>query len=477
MAAALVLAAFAAMAQAAPDGDRPKAAAADDALIGTWMGQWQERPDSMMFFVISRRWDGGLRASFGNSVVSGESMDAVTFADGKVKLVAKRALVTYQGTLSADGRSMKGTITFKPKATLRDWALDLTKVDKVPGPKRPQTPHAPYPYDERQVHYRNDAAGITLAGTLTLPRTGGPFPAVLLIPGSGPSDRNEEALFHRPFEVFADYLTRRGIAVLRVDKRGVGESQGDWASAWVMDFAGDALAGVKYLSSVPEIDHRHIGLLGMSEGGMVAPIAATMSPDVSFSISLAGPAMKWFDLIVLQDGAEAVAAGATEEQAATIRAWSTRYYAIARDATDLDQARKELQALKDHRTPAERQAFKLLGDSGTLVIDNVLEENLRNCLKLDPGAYLAKVQCPVLTLFADKDCQVPSGPNLKAAQDAFAASGNKDATAVELHGLNHCFMRCRTGAPSEYAEIEETLSPDVLKLVGDWVETRTKAQK
>jgi hypothetical protein len=446
-----------------------KASASDDALIGVWAGSLPERSvagdNQGTYFEIGRRFDGGLKASFGIALSTGQFAESVTLRNSAVKIVSTSSQLYWEGTLGSDGKSMNG------RFVIGQWSrpLALKKVDTIPGPPRPQTPHGPYPYRVREVRYRNEAAQITLAGTLTLPREGGPFPVVLLICGSGYNDRNCDALYHRPFAVLADCLTRQGIAVLRVDKRGVGESEGNWATSWVVDFAGDALAGLKYLSVLPEIDAKRMGLLGISEGGMVAPMAATMSPDVSFVVSMAGPAMKWFDLIVLQDGAEAIAAGATEKEAALIRAWSTRYYTIARDAKNLDEARKALEELKRNRTDEEVKAFKYLGDVGSLNIDNVLEPNLRNCLSLDPGQYLAKLKCPILVIFGEKDSQVPSKPNLIAAEDAFRVGGNKDATAIELPGVNHCMMRCKTGAPSEYAQIEETISPDALKLVGDWI--------
>ena len=447
---------------------------ADEVLVGVWAGSLPEGSvegdNQNAYFEIARCLDGGLKASFGIAMNTGQFAESITLKDGSVKIVSKSSQLSWEGTLGPDGKSMKGRLV------IGKWrrSLPLTKMDRIPGPPRPQTPHGPCPYDVRDVHYRNEAAQIRLAGTLTLPREGGPFPVVFLISGSGPNDRNSDALYHRPFAVLADYLTRRGIAVLRVDKRGVGESEGNWATSDVMDFAGDALAGLKFLSGLPEIDPKRMGLMGISEGGMVAPIATTMSEDVSFVVALSGAAMKWLDVIVLQDGALAVTEGASEKQAALIRAWSTRFYTVVRDTENLAEARAKLKELKEKRTQAEKEAFAFLPDVGTLDIDTVLEPNLRNCFKLDPGQYLAKVQCPILSLYGEKDCQVPAAPNLKAAEEVFKTSGNKNATAKVLPGINHCMMRCKTGALSEYAQIEETISPDVLKLVADWIAAHTK---
>jgi hypothetical protein len=428
--------------------------------------------DVRVFFSVAKRWDGRLVATTGciESMQSTLIIDSVGFTDGAVRFETKRVHLVYEGKLAADGKTIEGTMALSRRVR----PVTLTKVDVVPGPNRPQTPHGPFPYEERQVHYRNDAANIVLAGTLTLPRTGGPFPAVLLIPGSGPADRNEEFAFHRPFAVIADYLTRRGIAVLRVDKRGSGESDGDFTVCSVKEFAGDALAGVKYLSGLPEIDPKRIGLVGHSEGGNVAPMLATECADVSFAVLLAGTGVNGYDLMVMQDGSEALAAGATEKQAALIRAWSARYYAVVRDTDDKAEARKKLQELKSARTPEEREAYKIIGDVGTLNIDTALDPGFREDLRFDPVVYLTKVKCPLLALAGEKDCQVPAEPNAKAFEEAFARGGNKDAKVVKLPGLNHLFQHCRTGSEEEYDKIEETISPDVLKLVGDWIEAHTK---
>lgn len=457
----------------------PAATAADakssnEALHGIWAGSPKE--GQTVFFVISGRSDGSLRASFGHidpwNLLSGAWMQSVSLENRALKITSNGDWVTFDGTLEPDGKAIAGNIALSGRKTL---PVTLTRSEKIPGPPRPQTPHGPFPYDQREVRYPNAEAGIELAGTLTVPRQGGPFPVVLLIHGSGGGDRNEEAMFHRPFDVYADYLTRRGIAVLRFDKRGVGESGGDWkASAGPKDFASDALAGLKYLSTLPEIDSRHMGLLGQSEGGQVAPLAAMQSKDVSFVVSLAGPAMNMFDLMVLQDGAQAIASGASEKEGELVRGWSARYYAIVRDTADLSVARTKMQELKDKRTPQEVEAFKYLGDSGSLDIDTALEPWFRAEVHNDASKNLTKVQCPILMLFGEKDCQVPGAANCKAAEEAFKTSGNTQAKTMNLPGMNHLFQKCTTGHWKEYGEIQETISPEVLKIIGDWIETQTR---
>jgi len=472
VAAALVLAVVTTLSPALTAGEAPKAPARADVLVGSWLGK--NKSDERAFFVVSRRWNGGLKASYGivEQKVSGVPMESVALAGDTVKIAAPTLQLSFEGTLSADGRKIEGRL----RSGGRGGPLVLEKVVAVPGPRRPQTPRKPYPYQERVVHYRNEAAGLTLVGTLTLPKSGAPYPAVLLIPGSGASDRNEEARFHRPFDVIADYLTRRGIAVLRADKRGVDESEGDWTKADVNVLADDVIAGLKYLTTLPEIDAKRMGVLGQSEGGEVGPAAAAMSSDVSFVVALAGGATNWLDLLVAQDGAIAAAAGASEKQAELIRNWSRRFYTVAVNTPDKAKARTLLKDMKAKRTAEEREAYSFLPRGGTLDVDTLLQDSVLGNFRLDAGKTLVKVKCPILMLFGEKDCQVPAQVNHKAAEDAFKASGNKNAKVVTLPGMNHCFQKCSTGAESEYSEIEETISPEALKLFGDWIEAHTKAQ-
>ena len=215
---------------------------------------------------------------------SGIPVETVTYKDGNLSLEVKSIRGVFEGTLKEDGKTIEG----KWKQAGSVLPLVLNHIDKAPDLRREQDPVKPYPYAEEEVVYENKEAGVKLAGTLTLPRSEGPFPAVVLITGSGPQNRDEEILGHRPFLVLSDYLTRQGIAVLRVDDRGIGGSTGNFSQATTEDFAGDVLAGIEYLKSRKEIDPTRIGLIGHSEGGLIAPIVAVQSPDVAFIVMMAG---------------------------------------------------------------------------------------------------------------------------------------------------------------------------------------------
>ena len=249
---------------------------------------------------------------------------------------------SFAGLLAPDGATISGTFT--------QGGANLTfKLNKRDGPAarriRPQEPTKPYPYDEEDVTYSNRAAGLTFAGTLTLPRSPRPAPAVLLITGSGAEDRDETVFGHKPFLVLADYLTRRGVAVLRVDDRGVGGSGGSASKATCDDFAGDVVAGVEYLKGRREIDAKRIGLIGHSEGGLIAPIAATRSRDVAFIVLMAGPGLTGEEILYLQGALILKASGASDAAVAASRAQQERVFAILKTEPDAAAAEQKLRAI------------------------------------------------------------------------------------------------------------------------------------
>ena len=311
-------------------------AAATPSVAGKWLGIIKTPGmDLRIAFEISQAKEGGY-AAVAHSIDQGAMnipISTVTLNGDSLRLELKSAFV-YEGRLQPDGSTIEGN-WIQGDST----PLVMKRVDKIPELNRPQTPKKPYPYGEEEVVYQNPSANVSIAGTLTLPKGKGPFPAVLLIAGSGPSDRNESALGHKPFLVLADHLTRQGIAVLRADKRGVGKTTGTFGSSGVAEFASDALAGVEYLKSRPEVDAKKIGLLGHSEGGGVAPLVAAQSRDVSYIVLLAAPGMSAYDILVLQDGTEAKAGGSTDEQVAFIRGFSRRFYSLVLRAKDNAETR------------------------------------------------------------------------------------------------------------------------------------------
>jgi pimeloyl-ACP methyl ester carboxylesterase len=326
-----------------------------------------------------------------------------------------------------------------------------------------QNPKPPFPYQAVEVSYQNTAGGVKLAGTLTLPHGAGRFPAAILITGSGPEDRDETIFGHKPFWVIADYLSRRGIAVLRVDDRGVGGSSGDAMKATIEDQAGDVLAGVAYLKSRPDIDARHIGVIGHSEGGIIASVAASRSASVSFVVMLAGTGVPGIQVLRLQEDMILRAAGADAATVAKNRAAADVIVEVIQSEPDnqaaLTKIRSRLEGMQNPMQDAAIQAQ----------IAMIRAPETQSLLAYDPAEALRKLKVPVLALNGSKDVQVPPKQNLPAISAALAAGGNKDFTVKELPGLNHLFQKCGQCTVAEYSTIEETFSPTALAVIGDWV--------
>jgi len=351
------------------------------------------------------------------------------------------------------------------------------RVDKVPETHRPQEPVKPYPYNEEEVVYENRNAGVRLAGTLTMPRSGGQFPAVILITGDGQQDRDEAVLGHRPFLVLADNLTRRGIAVLRVDDRGIGGSTGNFSMATSEDFAGDVLAGVEYLKSRKDIDPKQIGLIGHSEGGWIAPMAATRSQDVAFVVMMAGPGLKGEELRYLQSNRLHKANGVSNETISRERVLMERTYSIVKSEKDDFAAEEKLRKIWDEELAKMNDTEKKqMGYSSkeNLDLKQYLSPWYRFFLTYDPGTVLRKVKVPVLAIIGEKDSQVPPKENIIAIEEALIAGGNEHYTIKELPGLNHLFQTAQTGSLAEIGTIEETMSPVAMDLIGDWILQQVK---
>jgi uncharacterized protein len=348
------------------------------------------------------------------------------------------------------------------------------------GQSRPQEPKPPYPYDEQEVVYQNKKDGVQLAGTLTLPRSKGPFPAVLLITGSGPQDRNETVLDHKPFLVLADHLTRLGIAVLRVDDRGVGKSTGRFSEATSEDFAADALAGVEYLKTRNEVAPRRIGLIGHSEGGLIAPMLAARSTDIAFIVMMAGSGLTGEQILYHQAMLIARAHGVSDELIAQNRAAQERVFAIIKQEKDGVVAEKRIREeaatfrelaarIKAEAREEQRKTMDLIAEYIEMQAKLAVSPWFRFILTYDPRPTLMKVRCPVLAINGEKDLQVPAKENLAAIRLALETGGNKDYTVLALPNLNHLFQTCRTGAISEYAQSEETISPAALDTISKWI--------
>lgn len=444
-------------------------------IAGIWLGKLKVSGSELrIVFNITQNPDGSLSASLDSpdQGANGIPVSEVVFEGKQLRLEVPSIGGHYTGKVNDDFSRIEGSW----QQGGGSFPLTLEPTDKVEAPKRPQNPTEPYPYAVEEVTFNNPSAQIALAGTLTLPRSGGPFPAVLLISGSGPQDRDETVFGHRPFWVLADHLTRQGIAVLRYDDRGVGESEGDFAPATSVDFAEDALAGVAYLKSRADIRPAQIGLIGHSEGGMIAPLAAVQSRDVAFIVLLAGIGIPGDRLLELQSALIMKASGAGDALIQKNREMSRHIFGIINREADDDAAQEAISAYYqkewEQMDEALQAAFRENGSSPAQLkqrLKTLVSPWFRYLLRYDPVPTLQKVACPVLALNGEKDLQVPPKENLAAIAAALKAGGNKKYTVQELPGLNHLFQTAETGAPGEYATIEETFAPSALQLIADWI--------
>jgi pimeloyl-ACP methyl ester carboxylesterase len=344
---------------------------------------------------------------------------------------------------------------------------------------RPQEPEPPFPYKEEEVTFRNMVENFYLAGTLTLPDGEGPFPAVVLITGSGAQDRDGTIFMHKPFKVIADYLTRNGIAVLRYDDRGVGKSQGSMNEATSLTLADDADAGVEYLINRPEIDTRKIGLAGHSEGGLIAPIVASRNNNIAFIVSLAGPGVRGYEILLKQARDILEVSGTDEKEIEESLNINKHLYQLVIDEPDTRKFAKEAldwygrELDRQGTGPDERKDKMGAFAEGIVTINNPW---MRYFIATDPRQFWSRIKCPVLALNGEKDLQVNYEENLPAIKAALKEGGNRKVKTVALPGLNHLFQHAETGAPGEYLNIEETFSPEVLTLMTSWIKKTTKTK-
>ena len=374
--------------------------------------------------------------------------------DGKhVSMVLKSVHGTYEAELMDDGQTMQGL--WKQGQPI---PLALTRSASMPETKRPQTPQPPFPYKREEVTYSSVNKGVTLAATLTIPDGPGPFPGVVMITGSGPQDRDESIMGHQPFWVIADYFSRHGIAVLRADDRGIGKSTGIFAKATTPDFADDAEGGVLYLKTRTEISR--IGLVGHSEGGIIAPIIANRNPEVKFLILMAGTAVPGDQLMFEQNRRVMKSMGLPDSFA----------------ESQVQRLKEIIRVEKQEPDPklAAEKALKALGEIDPALKPTVDAQIAQTAtpwfhwfLSYDPGPALRGLKQPVLVLNGSLDVQVPADQNIPVMTKLL--DGNHDHKILTLQGLNHLFQHAKTGSPQEYSSIEETISPEVLSVMAEWI--------
>ena len=435
----------------------PKPAKASD-IDGAWLGTLEVGAIKLrvIFHIVNT--EDGLVATLDSpdQNAMGLPTTKVTRDGASLKIEVKKIDGVYEGKISADLNTIDGTWT--QGGGSNPLVLKRVKDQAELQPRRPQNPTRPYPYHDEDVTYENKVQNVTLAATMTIPQGKGPFPAVVLITGSGPQDRDESLMGHKPFLVLSDYLTRHGIAVLRADDRGTAKSTGDFATATTADFATDTEAGIAYLKTRPEVDPHKIGLIGHSEGGVIAPMIAARNKDVAFIVMMAGPGVPGDQILIAQVEAIDQASGKSAEETAKDVAREREVLTLLETEKDDAVLQKEL---KDKLDVPEAQAGA--------AIKQLTSPWFRYFISYDPATALRKVTCPVLAIIGEKDTQVPAKLNLPAIRAALEQAGNQHFEADELPGLNHLFQTAATGAPTEYAEIEETISPVALEKMAGWI--------
>jgi hypothetical protein len=394
----------------------------------------------------------------------------------KVKLVNDSLFVSskaiggkFNGKINAEVSSIAGSW----KQSGMTFPLTLDRQETRVTLNRPQEPKPPFPYRSTEVTFPNIAGGFQLAGTLTLPEKEGRYPAAILVSGSGPQNRDEALLGHKPFMVMADYLTRQGFAVLRYDDRGVGRSGGDFKTATTLDFAADAEAAFDFLKGQAEIDPTKIGIIGHSEGGIVAPVVASERNELAFIVLMAGPGLSGEQILMLQSSLIARAEGADEQSIKANAKLSKDMYAVLKKNGDNAKAEHKLRlsiADFDKKNAKDTSYHPMSEAEINAQVASLTSSWFRCFLTLNPENYLSKVKCPLLAINGSLDLQVPPKENLEAIEKALIFGGNSTYMIEELEGLNHLFQTATTGSPTEYAKIEETISPAALELMGKWLQ-------
>ena len=366
---------------------------------------------------------------------------------------------TFDGTLQGgviNGTFSQGGVTF---------GFRLSR-EIVSDPVRPQEPKPPFPYQIEEVAFQN--GDINLAGTLTVPQGDGPFPAVLLISGSGLQDRDETVFGHKPFWVLADHLSRAGIAVLRVDDPGIGKSTPHPEPPTTADFATDVEAGVTFLKRDDRIGT--VGLIGHSEGGIIAAIVASRRDDIGFVVLMAGPGVPGAELLLKQNERIFDGMGIVGERKETLLTLLDRLFTTLTSDMTEDEMRQQVDEIVRKQfeingiPPAQQDETQVQA-----AVEQVLNPWMRYFLAFDPRPALEATRVPVLALNGELDVQVDAEQNLTAIDAALEKGGNHNVTLHRLPKHNHLFQRAKTGLINEYAVIEETISPEVLDLIRDWI--------
>ncbi|MFB6306525.1 MAG: alpha/beta hydrolase family protein [Flavobacteriales bacterium] len=434
-------------------------------ITGDWKGTLQMGKTQLRIVFHIKKTDTGYKSTMDSpdQGAKGLPVTKTEYNEPEIHLKVSSIGLSYKGKIDKGKEKIKGTL--KQRGQSFDMILkkgEYPDDNEKTKQKRPQEPKKPFPYYTENVKFQNKKDSITLAGTLTMPKKKGEFPAVILISGSGPHNRNEEIMGHKPFKVIADHLTQKGIAVLRYDERGVGKSTGDRSKVTTKVLSKDAKAAFHYLQKRKAIDNKNIGFIGHSEGGVIAPMVAAEIQKTSFIVLLAGTGMPGDKILLRQNELMMKASGKDSAYIRKTNKKNKEAYELAQNIDNDDSLRKALGNLYEKSINKAMQVYSRLKTHW-----------MQFFLKYDPKKALKKVDCPVLALNGEKDLQVPP-ENLKAIKKALREGGNDKVTTKEFKGLNHLFQKCETGLPAEYGQIEQTIEPVVLKEIAKWINSQVQ---
>lgn len=442
-------------------------------LSGSWFGELEIQSMKLPLVLHITQVKDSLKSTMDSPMqeAKGIPVDITTFINHELSFEIKNLTVTYIGKLNMDGKQIEGTFTQGG----RQLPLTFKKSEgKEITLNRPQTPKQPFTYNVEEVSFANTIQGNTLAGTLTTPKGKKNFPVVVMITGSGPQDRDETLFGHKPFLVIADHFTNNGIGVLRLDDRGVGASSKGKIGATSADFATDINAAVMFLK---EKGYKKIGLVGHSEGGMIAPMVANENKDVKFIVSMAGPGIPIDGLMALQTYAALKSGGADEDEATKQVASNKRVYQLIKNYKG-DSLEKEIKNVIAKEIEQSEEAKSLSSEKKEEIIHEqtkaVTTPWFLYFIRFNPQDYLSKIKIPVLAINGSKDVQVIAKENLEGIKKSLTKASNKNFETIELPGLNHLFQEAKTGGVAEYAQIEQTISPKVLDIMTKWILKNSK---
>ena len=448
---------------------------------GTWAGALNGVQNLRMAFNVSGQKTGNTTATMDVPAQGAKDIpcDTVVIDGDSIHIKVAKINGRYDGKLGGVN-NIDGLWTQNGMSVM----LNLERIEGRIQLNRPQTPKAPFSYDSEDVLFYNENKSIEYGATITTPRDDKQHPAVILISGSGPQNRDEELFQHKPFAVVADHLTKQGYVVLRVDDRGVGKTTGDRSKATSEDFADDVMAAIEYLKKRKEVDRKKIGLYGHSEGGLIAQLVAARSKDVDFVIMMAAPGVQVIQAMAEQNAALMKTMRLSEDKANEYAELYTTIMKGITTATDRDMAEKRVnKALNDWIAKTDKTTVQ----ATTGITDEESKEKfiyefvklydnkwMMYFMQYDPKPVLEKLDCKVLALNGDKDIQVISRTNLEGINKALANSKSKVFEVREVEGVNHLFQECNLCTVQEYGQLEQTIKPEVLDIVTTWLNEHVK---